>query len=190
MKRALIALTLSAVVAGCGGGEDPREGWRQHVDERRGFSVALPPGWHRAEQSLTPAMGDPVEIFLAATFPLAKSRGLCRTLAGIPPDHALVTLQERSGGARGDPTFPPRPGEFEPDRNLPGTSTWPYCLRGDDEPPIPMEDYWFGFRDAGRAFHVLVGVGRDAPPELRREAFEILDTLRFQPGKPDWASAG
>jgi hypothetical protein len=131
-----------------------------------------------------------VEIFLAATFPLEPSRGLCRSLAGIPPDQALVTLQERGSGARGDPTFAPRPSSFEPDPDLPGTSTWPYCLGGDDKPPIPMDDYWFGFKDAGRAFHVFVGVGRAAPPELRREAFEILNTLRFQPGKPDWPSAG
>jgi hypothetical protein len=47
------------------------------------------------------------------------------------------------------------------------------------------------FGDAGRVFHVFVGVGKDAPEEVRREAFEILDTLRFDPGvKPDWQSAG
>ena len=129
MKQAWIALTLAAVVAGCGCGDDPGPedraaaapeadavsappGWREHPDEPRGFRVALPPGWNLAEQSLSPEMGDPVE-------------------------------------------------------------------------------YWFGFGDAGRAFHVFVGVGKDAPAELRREAFAILDTLRFDPEvKPDWRSAG
>jgi hypothetical protein len=208
MKQAWIALTLAAVVAGCGCGNDPGPadrgdaapeadpvsapaGWREHPDERRGFRVALPPGWNLAEQSLSPEMGDPVEILLAASFPVEESRGLCRSLTAIPPDQALVTLQERGSGAYGGPTFPPRPATFEPDPALPGTSTWPYCVNGDDEPPIPMDDYWFGFGDAGRAFHVFVGVGKDAPAELRREAFAILDTLRFDPEvKPDWRSAG
>jgi hypothetical protein len=36
-----------------------------------------------------------------------------------------------------------------------------------------------------------VGVGNEAPDELRREAFAILDTLWFDPEvKPDWHSAG
>jgi hypothetical protein len=54
-----------------------------------------------------------------------------------------------------------------------------------------MLDYWFGFGDAGRAFHVLVAIGRNARPELRRDAFRILDSLRFDPSvKPDWRASG
>jgi hypothetical protein len=195
MKPVWIALTVALLAAGCGGGDDDSanapEGWREHVDERHGFRVSLPPGWDLADQSLSPTMTDPVEILLAASFPLEEPRGLCRMVARIPPDEALVTLQERGRGALGDPTFPPRPASFEPDPELPGSSTWPYCVNGDDEPPIPMLDYWFGFKDAGRAFHVFVGVGKEAPPELTAEAFEILDTLRLDPEVlPDWRSAG
>jgi hypothetical protein len=195
MVPARIALTLVLAAAGCGGGDGaagPATGaWREHVDERRGVRVSLPPGWNRARQPASPSIGDPVEILLVATFPMTESRGLCRSLTSIPPDQALVTLQERGRGAFGGPSFRPRPASFEPDPKLPGTSTWPYCVHGDDHPPIPMDDYWFGFGDAGRAFHVFVGVGKDAPEEVRREAFEILDTLRFDPGvKPDWQSAG
>ena len=195
MKAAWIALTLVLVVAGCGSEADPEpasdEGWREHVDQGRGFRVAFPPGWELADQSLSPSVTDPVEILLVASFPVDESRGLCRSLEGIPPDQALVTLQERGRGAYGDQSFPPRPASFEPDPALPGGSTWPYCGSGDHKPPIPMLDYWFGFGDAGRAFHVFVGVGTSAPAELRREAFEILNTLRFDPEvKPDWQSAG
>jgi hypothetical protein len=211
MKRAWIALTVAAVVAGCGGGEDPGRasgaagerseapadpveapaGWREHVDQRRGFRVALPPGWDLADPNPAHAGGDPVEILLAATYPLGESQGLCRSLGGVPPDQAILNLQERGLGAYGGPSFPPRPATFEPDPSLPGSSTWPYCISGDHERPIPMLDYWFGFGDAGRAFHVFVGVGREAPDELRHEAFAILDTLRFDPDvKPDWQSAG
>jgi hypothetical protein len=192
MKAAWIVLMLVLFVAGCGDDDDSARapaGWREHVDDRQGFRVSLPPGWHRAEQG--PTGGDPVEILLVATFPLERSRGLCRSLTGIPPNQVLVNLQERGRGAYGGPDFPPRPATFEPDPSLPGTSTWPYCVSGDHQQPIPMDDYWFGFGDSGRAFHVFVGVGKEAPAELRREAFEILDTLRFDPGaKPDWRSVG
>ena len=184
---------LAAVLAGCSGDEDgePPSDWREHVSERRGFRVSVPPGWHRAERSLSPSLTDPVEILTVATFPLPGERGICRSLAAIPPDQALVSVQERGRAARRDPTFPPRPASFEPDPKLPGRSTWPYCLRGDVRAPIPMLDYWFGFRDAGRAFHVLVGIGRKTPAEVRRDAFRILDTLRFDPEvRPGRRSAG
>jgi hypothetical protein len=153
MKAAWIVLVLVLVVAGCGDEADPERasagdenppgtplGWREHVDDRRGFRFALPPGWHLAGQSLTPTMGDPVEILLVATFALEESRGLCRSLTDIPPDQALVTLQERGIGAHGGPSFPPRPATFEPDPSLPGSSTWPYCISGDQGRPIPMLD--------------------------------------------------
>jgi hypothetical protein len=52
---------------------------------------------------------------------------------------------------------------------------------------LPVTDHWFGFGDAGRAFHVLVIVGRSAPEGVRREAWDILDSLRFDPDvKPAW----
>jgi hypothetical protein len=196
MSRVRIALLLALALSGCGGGEDgePRASsgdWREHADERRGFRVSLPPGWHRAERSLSPTIVDPVEILLVASFPVDESRGLCRTIADIPPDEALVTIQERGRGAAGQASFPPRPEAFEPDPKLPGGSTWPYCLDGDHRAPIPIDDYWFGFGDAGRAFHVLVGLGKEAPPQLSEEAFAILDTLRFDPeAKPDWPASG
>jgi hypothetical protein len=154
----------------------------------RGYTATVPPGWHLAPASLTPDLVDPREILAVATFPLRRGDELCQALARIPPDQAFVTVQERAGG-RYD--FPRRPDRFAPDPALPGTSTWPYmtCVAG--KPPIPMLDYWFGFHDARRAFHVFVGVGKEAPAEVRREAFELLDTLRLDPAvQPDWAPAG
>lgn len=151
--------------------------------------MTAPQGWHRAPASLTPSLVDPREIMAFATFPLRRGEELCEALGRIPPDEALVTVQERGRGFRGRGEFPARPPSFEPDSELPGSSTWPYCLRGDSKPPIPMLDYWFTFRDADRAFHVFVGIGKDAPPELRREAFGLLDSLRFDPSvEPDWRS--
>jgi hypothetical protein len=165
--------------------------WRVYADSRWGYVISIPRGWHVAEASLTPSLIEPVEILTVATFPLRPDDGLCAALASIAPDEALVTIQERGQGAYGGPSFPPRPARFRADPTLPGKSTWPYCATGDDGPPIPMLDYWFGFGDAGRAFHVFVGIGEATPPEIRRDAFRILDSLRLDPNvKPAWQSSG
>ena len=156
-----------------------------------GYEVRVPPGWHRAKSSLSPSLVDPREILAIATFRLRAGEELCDALQRVPPADAFLTVQERGRGAYGEPGFPPRPRAFEPDPDLPGTSTWPYCAGGDHKPPIPMLDYWFGFSDAGRAFHVFVGVGKEAPTDVTREAFEILNSLRFDPSvTPDWRSSG
>jgi hypothetical protein len=175
-----IAFLLAAVVAGCDD-SDPASEWERHRNERLGYTVSVPAGWHYVKRSLSPSLVEPMEILTVATFPIRRNHELCDALAEIPPDEALVTLQERARAARNDPTFPPRPARFKPNPRLPGKSELPYCLRGYKGPPIPMLDYWFGFRDAGRAFHVFVGVGRKAPEEVRREAFEVLDRLRLDP---------
>jgi hypothetical protein len=190
---------LAAAATGCGGDEPapggwaayeaaPR-GWSEHEDERRGYSVRVPDSWSVAQRSLTPSYTDPLEILAAATFPLRDGDELCGSaLPRVAPAGALVTVQERGAGALGGTDFPPRPDSFRADPSLPGSSTWPYCA---GKEPIPMQDYWFGFSDAGRAFHVLVAVGPSAPPELRRDAFRMLDTLRFDAGvKPDWRASG
>jgi hypothetical protein len=155
----------------------------------------FPSSWHRAGGSLTPGIIDPVEVLSLATFPLREGDQLCgdrgEALARVHPAGALVTIQERGQGAHGGPDFPPRPARFRPDPQLPGRSTWPYCVVRPGGPPLPILDYWFGFGDAGRAFHVLVAVGRSAPAEVRRDAFRILDNLRFDPNvKPDWQDSG
>jgi hypothetical protein len=41
------------------------------------------------------------------------------------------------------------------------------------------------------AVAVVAGCGDEAPAEVRREAFALLDTLRLDPDvQPDWAPAG
>jgi hypothetical protein len=161
-----------------------------YQDPRRGYTVTVPGGWHRAEASLAPTLVDPREILAVATFPL-QNGDLCDALQRVPPGEAFVTVQERGRGAYGSGGFPARPARFEPDPALPGSSAWPYCVGGDDKPPIPILDYWFEFSDAGRAFHVFVGIGTGASTHVRREAFDILNSLRFDAAvKPDWNTVG
>jgi hypothetical protein len=207
-----VAAILVVALAGCGevtrgpvrhreASQSTRAGWRTYHDRRWGYRVRFPPGWHRATRNLTPSITDPVEILTVATFPFRARDILCGTagaLARVRPDGALVTIQERGIGAYGGPDFPPRPVRFRPDPRLPGRSEWPYCAairpgRRQWMPirPAPMLDYYFGFGDAGRAFHVLVAIGRTAPEGVRHQAFQILDSLRFDPNvKPGWHTSG
>ncbi len=47
------------------------------------------------------------------------------------------------------------------------------------------------FADAGRHFYALVVVGPDAPRRVHKEAFALLDSLRFDRRvQPDWPSSG
>jgi hypothetical protein len=208
---AAAAMTVAAIV-GCGVGERggiphdrrvgaTRVGWLAYHSRKWGYDVAIPLGWRRAKRSLTPDITDPVEILSVATFPLPVGGELCGTggaLARVRPAGALVTVQERGVGAYGGPDFPPRPARFRPDPMLPSRSEWPYCAasprnqrRWRPVQPVPMLDYFFGFGDAGRAFHVLVAIGRAAPRRVRREAFGILDSLHIDPRvRPRWQSSG
>jgi hypothetical protein len=186
---------VAAALSACGDTDSEPAAWTDYRDRERGYAVSFPSGWHRARTNLTPRITDPVEILSLATFPLRKGDQLCGDRGGrlgrVRPDGALVTVQERGRGAYGGRDFPPRPAAFRPDRDLPGRSTWPYCAAAEGKPPVPMLDYWFGFGDAGRAFHVLVAIGKDASAQTRRDAFRILDSLRFDPSvKPDWRAAG
>jgi hypothetical protein len=87
----------------------------------------------------------------------------------------LVTIQERLGA---DSDFPPRPQHFALD--APALSEAVECAG----PHPAFEGYWFGFRDRGRGFHVLVAVGRSAPDARVREALAILDSTRFAARRP------
>jgi hypothetical protein len=94
-------------------------------------------------------------------------------LKRMGPQDAFVKVKERHGEAQ----FPARPDRFR----LTGE-----VEHGDAATCAPnenqLDEYWFDFRDARRGFHVLVAVGRDAPPARREEALALLDSLRFEPG--------
>jgi hypothetical protein len=176
------ALALPAMTA-CGddGGPEPST---VHQRPAMGYSLTIPDGWHRAAHSLTPTITDPVEMVSLATTPFDRGEGVCRALDRVVPGGALVTVQERLHGGAGAPGFPPRPAEFHPRPAVESNSTWPWCGRRDSDPPRPMDHYWFGFSDRGRAFHVLVAFGKDAPEPMRADAFALLDSLRLAPAEP------
>lgn len=139
---------------------------------KNGITVSLPPGWFLAQETLTPRLTDPHEVLSAASFPLAYSEGRCNhqpdgAAAPMTSHDAFITLQERRAGG----LFGPRPDRFA---QALGSRLYS-CL------PV-MESLMFEFSEAGRSFHALVYLGRQASQETKDRAFRILDRLRIQAG--------
>jgi hypothetical protein len=183
MRCGLLLIAL-ALFVGCGAGRDRRVAVSAPTpvsirSEEHGYTYELPVGWQLAPQTLTPALSNPVEILSAGT--VAGAEPETSSCAHVPvgalermgPRDAFVSVQERYG----EPRFPARPHPFTLPPSSEGTDA-EACVRD----PRRLEFHWFGFRDAGRGFHVLVVLGRDAPPKRRHDAEALLDSLRFDPG--------
>jgi hypothetical protein len=180
------ALLVIALVAACGADDERPQaaGTPTSVPatptsvHERDFAFDLPDGWHLASESQTPALTNPVEILSAGTVPFDRpDEASCAhipvsAIERIGPQDAFVTVQERYGV----PQFPQRPEPFTLPPRSEGTDA-ETCARNGKQ----IDIHWFGFRDAGRGFHVLVAFGSDAPPERRAEAIELLDSLRLAP---------
>jgi hypothetical protein len=145
--------------------------------------MAVPAGWHATAHRFT-SLVDPRERVALATFPLdddARSRGCSPEipLGGMPRSGALALLLEyvnpaerrrvlRGRGYQRPQRFPlgePPMGSFD-------------CF---PSPPGRAGEYVFNFGDSGRAFQLLVAVGKKATPETRRVAAAALDSLRIEP---------
>jgi hypothetical protein len=200
----LAALTLVASAAGAGCGDEPAPSRGADTAPAqpagtdtapaprapRGFSVTIPPGWHRADRPVT-VLADPVEVLVAGTYPPEPGpEGRCGPLSfrGFDAAQVLVMVLERGQDPKSEwSDFPPRPAHFAFANGM--SSEFTSCLR--ERSGIPLRDHWFRFTDAGRHFHVLVVIGADAPQEAETEAYRMLDSMRFDPSvKPDWRSAG
>lgn len=201
-NAALVVLAMAALTttpAGCGDshrtpsrGEDAEAtppGWTLYENPSWGYTVAYPAGWQRAAQSRLPDEGDPVVILSLATFPLrADDAAYPIPWHGFDADEIFATIQERGLDPHSDwRTFPARPAKFRFEAGQ-GSVPADYLRR---DSGIPFADHWFNFTDAGRHFHVQVGIGESAPEEARKQVYRILDSLRIDPNvKPDWPSAG
>lgn len=176
MRRSALLL-LALVVGACATAAPAPAPERREVAEHD-FSVRVPAGWHVAGESLTPKLTDPVEILAAGTLAdLRPVEGECAhvpvgALEALGPRDAFVTVQERLGAGR----FPPRPQSFALVGRVRHGSAQT-CAQGERR----LAEYWVEFADAGRRFHVLIAFGPQAPPERRREALALLDSLRFEP---------
>jgi hypothetical protein len=191
------AVVAAAPAAGCGRGTSHsaqnQEGalaeGRTHHSPRWGYSLSLPDGWRTAREPVS-HIGEPREILSVGTFPLRHKPTDCDAFAGsarhdLGPRDAFLTVLER--GHDDDSQwrdFPPRPAHFK--RAVEAERAEPAC--GDQ---VGTSIYWRNFADAGRHFHLLVAIGRDARLDTRKEAWGIADSLRLDPEvRPDWPASG
>jgi hypothetical protein len=160
----------------------------QYESSRWGYTVSYPVAWIRAPRPLTPPRMKPREILSVATIPLRFRRTNCDAWAGsaqqdIGDRDVFVSVREAgdlSGADYGD--FGARPS---------------HVSAQSDEPPEPSPCpgghgllQQVRFSDAGRNFDILLGFGSDVSDETRREAYRIVDSLRFDPDKkPGWAAS-
>ena len=131
-----------------------------------------------------------MEILAVATYPVEHGDEGCGPLAlrGFGAEEVVVTILERGRNPGSSwPDFPPQPANFTFEPGM--SSEFTECVR--TTRGIPLRDHWFRFTDGGRHFHVLVAIGEAAPPGAERDAYRMLDSLRFDPSvKPDWDSTG
>jgi len=163
---------------------------RIHGDAARGIAVPLPAGWRVAPRSLTPHLSDPHEVVSLGTGPMPVAARDCahmpgRAIDAAAPAGAFVSLQEgsRTGVAGPDPSagddalrwFPPRPARW---RLLPAAAAEGFACATARRVRV----WWRPFRQNGRAFYLLVAIGRDAPPARRAEALAVVNGLRIAAG--------
>jgi len=174
MRRSIALLAMVSGLGGCGGSGSAEPPAVHHQD---GVTYSLPAGWHVASRSLTPHLVNPREVFTAGTGRLVAQDGRCAqmpsaALAAMTPGDVLVTVQERFGSEQG---FPARPQRFTlvDQRSEAETCAGPHPA---------FVSHWSEFRDRGRAFHVLVAVGRNASRARVSAALALLDSMRIQRG--------
>lgn len=171
------ALVPAAALSSCASG-DTRAGTQSDVFENgsAGISLTVPDGWHAASRRLTGLL-DPRERLVLTSFPIkgnTRSRGcspddLLRQL----PDSGVAAwlLEYVDAGARRH--FYRRPDRFH---------LGPRPAAGFDcfTPQPTGNAHLFNFSESGRAFQLLVAVGRNAIPETRRTAERALNSIRVE----------
>jgi hypothetical protein len=179
----LVILILPLLLCGCGA-----DALTRYEGGRSGVTVDYPADWARASKPLTPPGMDPRDILSVGSFPLRFRHTGCDAWAGsaqqdLGASDAFVSVRETGDLSRADyGNFPARPPHFSAEF---------------DQPPEPSPcpgGHGFlqqlRFSDAGRNFDVLLGFGAKVGEEGRREAYRVLDSLRFDPDrKPGWAAS-
>jgi hypothetical protein len=165
----------------------PAEAGRGYVSTAHGFSVALPPGWRRAQARLVPNLLDPREILSAGTFPMpVGGGGNCGSepvaaVRRMQAGDALISIQEvgadRSGRSRLLRSFDPRPARF--DLHSLYSPAGRFQLSALEEKPR-VGFARLAFRDRGRAFYAMAYVKGPATRALRSQVGALLASLRFR----------
>ena len=146
--------------------------------------VTYPADWQLAEESLTPNLADPREVFSLGTFALTPGGPNCaqaptQALHDMDGTDVFLTVQERWGVGTHTSGFDPRPDAFGP---ISGSADNAFfeCLDPEERSDLNAI-HWIDFTDAGRYFYVLVAIGRDADPEEVSAVWETLNRLVILP---------
>jgi hypothetical protein len=173
----LAVVVAAAALISCSSG-DNRVGRESDVfhNGSAGISLTVPDGWYVASRRLTGLL-DPRERLVLTSFPIEgniRSRGcspdgLLRQLphSGV----AALLLEYMNAGARRH--FYRRPDRFH---------LGPRPTEGFDcfSPQPTGTAHLFNFSESGRAFQLLVAVGRNASPETRHTAERALNSIRVE----------
>lgn len=160
------------------------EGLRAVEMADSGLVVSFPADWDLAEESLTPNLGNPQEVFSLGSFPLTPGGPSCaqvpsQALNDMEATDVFLTVQERLSDDAIPGGFNPRPDNFDP---TPGSTDNVFydCLGPTDRSDVSAI-HWIRFRDFGRYFHVLVAIGQDADLEDVSAIWDTLDRLVILP---------
>jgi hypothetical protein len=170
----LIALVSAGALTSCSPGDNRADTENVFHNRSGGVSLTVPDGWHVASRRLT-ALLDPRERLVLTSFPIEgniRSRGcspvgLLRQLphSGV----AALLLEYMHSGARRN--FHRRLGRFR-------LGVRPAAGFDCFSPRPTGNAHLFNFSESGRAFQLLVAVGRSATPETRRRAERALNSIR------------
>jgi hypothetical protein len=172
----LVSAALTIGLTSCSSGENGAgDGRDVFTNDQAGLSLTVPEGWHATIRRFTILL-DPRERVVLTSFPVddvARSRECSpnTVLARMPRTGiAAFLLEYMDDAARRH--IDARPRHFRFRGTGPGCCFWP---------PPDARAYAFNFGDSGRAFQLLIAVGKDATPETRRLAIESLDSIRIEP---------
>jgi hypothetical protein len=151
-------------------------------DDQDGFTVDVPVGWSVSPVPINTWVTDPREILAMATYPLRPggegaidAQVPSRALDDLGPNDMFIWVPERDGA---DASYPRRPASFSP---VAVCSGYADCEQGRALGLEGIRAWWYYFRDGDHGVYVFVGMGETAYQDQARsrEAWEILDSLRF-----------
>ncbi len=177
-KLLTVSLVVALLAAGCTTSES-----REVELSEFGMVVTHPTDWYLAEESLTPNLSNPREVFSLGSFPLEPGGPNCaqipsQALHDMEATDVFVTVQER--GSDAIPSgFDPRPDQFGPTPGSDNNALYE-CLE-----PGELDDigsiHWLWFTDQDRYYHVAVAIGRNATAERVSAVWDVLDELVIEP---------
>ena len=158
------------LLAGCSSGDR----LLSHLDEDAGFMITYPVDWHRAEESLTPALGFPMLVAIA-TFEPPPGGETCAHVAAnaldaMGADDILLTVHELPFAY----ALGPRPDDLRTDAAFWEDGDMVGCMQTS---PERLHGGQFRFFQRRRTFDVILAIGPEVSAENEDSAWAMLDSF-------------